>query len=99
MIIGKSPLPPLCQRGGLPPLGKGRLGGILQIDVVTILRLLITIRTWVTRSERLRGEPFVKLALMSPVHAFGRSKCSPPIPLKHQINRLTKLWRASYPCP
>jgi len=30
------------QRGVLPPLGKGRLGGILQIDVVTILRLLIT---------------------------------------------------------
>jgi hypothetical protein len=37
------------QRGVIPPLGvfslpeagKGRLGGILEIDVVTILRLLI----------------------------------------------------------
>jgi len=45
-------VPPLFQRGVLPPLGKaclrealrrrqGRLGGILQIDAVTILRLLI----------------------------------------------------------
>ena len=32
-LIIKSPLPPLCQRGGLlPPFGKGRLGGILQLN-------------------------------------------------------------------
>ena len=27
---------PLCQRGVIPPFGKGRLGGILQINVVII---------------------------------------------------------------
>ncbi len=32
--IGKSPLAPLCQRGVIPPFSKGRLGGILQINVV-----------------------------------------------------------------
>jgi hypothetical protein len=32
---------PLCQRGVIPPLGKGRTGGILKIDAVTILRTLI----------------------------------------------------------
>ena len=49
MGIGKSPLAPLCQRGVIPPLGifslpkagKGRVGGILPIDVITILRILI----------------------------------------------------------
>jgi len=39
--IGKSPLAPLCQRGVVPPLGKGRVGGILQTDVFIILRMLI----------------------------------------------------------
>ena len=46
----ESPLAPLCQRGVIPPfsmfslpkVGKGRLGGILQINVVIIMRLLIT---------------------------------------------------------
>jgi len=28
--IGKSPLSPLCQRGVIPPFGKGRVGGILR---------------------------------------------------------------------
>jgi hypothetical protein len=45
MGIGKSPLTPLCQRGVIPPLGKGRIGGILQMDVVTILRTLINPKT------------------------------------------------------
>ena len=30
------PSPPLFQRGVLPPFSKGRLGGILQINVVII---------------------------------------------------------------
>jgi len=47
--MGKSPLSPLCQRGVIlgaslraeslrPPFGKGRGGGILQMDVVLITR-------------------------------------------------------------
>jgi hypothetical protein len=37
-----SPSPSLPKRGIFsPPFGKGRLGGILQINSVTILRLLI----------------------------------------------------------
>jgi hypothetical protein len=41
MVIRKSPLAPLCQRGVIPPFGKGRLGGILQINAVVIMKLLI----------------------------------------------------------
>jgi len=45
----ESPLAPLCQRGVIPPFsmfslpkaGKGRSGGILQINAVIIMRLLI----------------------------------------------------------
>jgi len=37
----KSPLAPLCQRGVIPPFRKGRLGGIVQINAVIIMRLLI----------------------------------------------------------
>src|SRR4030043_2049023 len=36
--IGKSPLAPLCQRGVIPPFSKGRLGGILQINVVIVFQ-------------------------------------------------------------
>jgi len=38
-----SPHPSLPKRGIIPPFGKGRSGGILQINVVTIIRLLITL--------------------------------------------------------
>jgi hypothetical protein len=54
MLMRKSPLSPLCQRGALfgkltmtfvilslSKDGKGKLGGILQNNVVIILRLLI----------------------------------------------------------
>ncbi len=42
IVIRKSPLAPLCQRGVIPPFSKGRLGGILQINVFIIMRPLIT---------------------------------------------------------
>jgi len=42
IIIRKSPLTPLYQRGVIPPFGKGRSGGILEINVFTIMRPLIT---------------------------------------------------------
>jgi hypothetical protein len=41
IVIRKSPLAPLYQRGVIPPFAKGRSGGILQINVFTIMRLLI----------------------------------------------------------
>ena len=42
-IIQKtSPRPSFPMRGIIPPFGKGRLGGILQINVFIIMRLLIT---------------------------------------------------------
>ncbi|MBI5755670.1 MAG: TatD family hydrolase [Nitrospirae bacterium] len=37
-----SPNPSFSKRGIIPPFGKGRLGGILQRNVVIILRLLIS---------------------------------------------------------
>jgi hypothetical protein len=37
----KSPLAPLCQRGEMLPLGKGRSGGILKNNVHTIMRLFM----------------------------------------------------------
>jgi len=42
IVIRKSPLAPLYQRGVIPPFAKGRSGGILQINVFTIMRLFIT---------------------------------------------------------
>jgi hypothetical protein len=39
--MGESLLSPLCQRGVIPPFGKGRVGGILRMNVVIIMRLLI----------------------------------------------------------
>ncbi len=36
-----SPHPSLPKRGFIPPFGKGRLGGILQINVLVIRKLLI----------------------------------------------------------
>ena len=41
IVIRKSPLAPLYQRGVIPPFGKGRLGGILQINVFTVMKPLI----------------------------------------------------------
>jgi hypothetical protein len=38
------PCPSLPKRGIIPPFGKGRLGGILQMDLFIILRLLIRIK-------------------------------------------------------
>ncbi len=49
MVSVKSPVAPLCQRGEMPPFGKGRLGGIFEmishyyetvnkLVVVTIMR-------------------------------------------------------------
>jgi len=40
--MGKSPLSPLCQRGVIPPFGKGRVGGILFMNGVIIMKLLIS---------------------------------------------------------
>jgi hypothetical protein len=40
-----SPRPSLPKRGIIPPFGKGRLGGILKINVLTILRLFISNRS------------------------------------------------------
>ena len=45
--VGKSPLAPLCQRGVIPPFEKGRLGGILQINALIIIRLLIYRDFWI----------------------------------------------------
>ena len=39
--FGKSPLPPLFQRGVIPPFDKGRSGGIIKKGVVIIMRPLI----------------------------------------------------------
>jgi hypothetical protein len=38
-----SPIPSFPKRGIIPPFGKGRLGGILQNNRNTIMRLLIII--------------------------------------------------------
>ena len=39
--LGNLPLPLFAKEGYIPPFGKGRIGGILQINVFIILRLLI----------------------------------------------------------
>jgi hypothetical protein len=41
ILLKISPRPSFPKRGIVPPFGKGRSGGILQINVLIILRLLI----------------------------------------------------------
>ena len=43
-----SPHPSLLKRGFIPPFGKGRLGGILQINVLIIMSLLISLLIFLT---------------------------------------------------
>ena len=50
MAIKKSPLAPLFQRGVTPHLGKLKLGGILQPNIVIIMRLLIPIFVYIVKS-------------------------------------------------
>jgi len=60
---------------------------------------LLMIRTWASRSERLRGEPLAESTLSSPSLAGIHLEWCPPIPLNSQNNRLPKPWRAVCPCP
>jgi hypothetical protein len=97
----KSPLAPLFQRGVIPPFGKGRCGGILQINVFIIMRPLITLQT--NRRNRLGGDAekgLVRNLLKVKHHApstlldftLGEVLRNPSDPNKP---RITRLWKCS----
>ena len=48
---------PLCQRGVIPPFGKGRWGGIFRINVFVIMRLFINDDRHPTASDVLIDSP------------------------------------------
>ena len=71
----------------------------ISTDITRMLHKLLFKRTWAGRSERLRGEPFIQWALTSPTLTRVHFGWHPLVPLKCQINRLQKPWRAACSCP
>ena len=74
------------------------MGLLLQVKGPWPCRKLAQ-RSWVNRSERVRGEPSGIWAFTYQTHTGMHPGKSPTLPLRYPVNRHPKPWRAVYPWP